>query len=69
MNILQAPFWVVTKPTPRSVLIDICFKSDWRGIEAQFKGGLTFEQIHGIYTGEAEAIRNAGELLAERVTT
>lgn len=66
MNIVNSVFWIVTKPTNRSVLIDICFKSDWKGMQLQFLGGLTFDQIHGIFTDEAEAIRTAGELLASR---
>jgi hypothetical protein len=66
MNILNSNFWVVTKPTNRSVFVDICFKSDWKGIQAQFLGGLTLDQIHGIFTDEAEATRTANELLASR---
>jgi len=64
-NILQVPFYVVTKPRKLSVIEDICFKSTFSGMELQYKGGLKFEDIYGIYNDEAEALRVAGELLAK----
>ena len=66
MNILNEKFWVVTKPTMRSVIEDILFKSDWQHIQMQFAGGLTHEQIVGIYTDPAEAILAAQKLMDER---
>jgi len=65
MNIIKSVFWVVTKPTELSQLVDICFQSTWQEMQQQFLGGLKSEQIHGIYTDEAEALQVAGELLAE----
>jgi len=31
-------FWVVTKPTKQSLLIDILFNADMKRMELQFKG-------------------------------
>ncbi len=65
MNILPQPFWVVTKPTPRSVMEDICNESSFGRLYLQFLGGLRYSQIHGIYTSHAEAEREAQKLLTE----
>lgn len=56
-------FWIVTKPTKVSTLGDILFKSDVHGLQLQFLGGLKSENIHGIYTDEAEAKQEAEKLL------
>lgn len=42
---------------------DICFQSDVHGLRLQFLGGLKSENIHGIYTDEAEAKQEAEKLL------
>ena len=65
MNIINLPFWVVLYPTRESTFADVCFKSSWREMERQFRGGLTEEQIAGIYNDESEALREAGYLLNE----
>ena len=56
-------FWIVTKPTAVSTMQDICFQSDIHGLQLQFLGGLKSENIHGIYTKEAEAKQEAEKLL------
>ena len=66
MNILNKYFWVVTKPTEFCEFMDVCFKSDFLRLQAQFKGGLTFEEIEGIYTEEAEATKSAKALIRKR---
>ena len=38
-------FWVVTMPARRSTIGDICFETDWLGLENQFRGGLKAEDI------------------------
>ena len=38
-------FWIVTKPTKRSTLEDICFKTDAKGLILQGRGGLDPEDI------------------------
>ena len=48
-------FWVVTKPTKQSVLIDILFNADMKRMELQFKGGLSNKEIIGIFTTQNEA--------------
>ncbi|OFX31050.1 MAG: hypothetical protein A2X08_18290 [Bacteroidetes bacterium GWA2_32_17] len=48
-------FWVVTKPTKQSVLIDILFNADMKRMEFQFKGGLSSKEIIGIFTTKNEA--------------
>lgn len=60
------PLWVVTKPRPRSVLVDICFETDLQGLENQFKGGLAAADIHAIYTDRHEAVTAAEVLLQKR---
>jgi len=48
-------FWVVTKPTKHSKLIDILFSADMKRMALQFKGGLTGGEIIGIFTTKSEA--------------
>lgn len=48
-------FWVVTKPTKRSTLVDILFNADMKRMELQFKGGLSASEIIGIFTTKIEA--------------
>jgi hypothetical protein len=69
MNIIHQPFWVVTKPTPRSVLGDICWESDFKRIALQYKGGLLYSDIYGIYTSHSEAVHAAYKLLENRETS
>jgi len=66
MNLIITPtkrFYVVTNPTPRSCVADICFETNLTGLELQFKGGLTADKIHGIYTDRNAAITAAQVLL------
>ncbi|MFA6433731.1 MAG: hypothetical protein WCW52_03465 [Elusimicrobiales bacterium] len=56
--------WVVVKPGPESVLADICFEADAKGLARQFRGGLREDEIHALFTGRAEAEREARRLLA-----
>lgn len=48
-------FWVVTKPSKKSELVDILFNADMKRMELQFKGGLTGNEIIGIFTTKNEA--------------
>ena len=48
-------FWIVTKPTPVSELVDICFKCDLARLQGQFAAGLKADNIHGMYTKQKEA--------------
>ena len=48
-------FWVVTKPTKQSLLIDILFNADMKRMELQFKGWLSSKEIIGIFTTKNEA--------------
>ena len=52
-------FWVVTKPTPRSTISDICFQVDAESLARQFLGGLEPEEIHAFYTKASEAETDA----------
>ena len=54
---------VVTSPTKRSELADICFSTDYEGLARQFRGGLEAAQIIGIYTDRKEAEKIATGLL------
>ena len=57
-------FWVVTKPGPDSVLVDVCFETDAKGLCRQALGGLGENEIHALYTGRSEAEKEAKRLLA-----
>jgi hypothetical protein len=48
-------FWVVTKPSKNSELIDILFYADMKRMELQFKWGLSGKEIIGIFTTKNEA--------------
>lgn len=48
-------FWVVTKPTKQSTLIDILFQSDMKRMQNQFLGGLKSSDIIGIFTTKTES--------------
>ncbi len=52
-------FWVVTDPTPESEIADICFETTLRGLELQFKGGLTVAQNPTMFTDREEAEHEA----------
>ena len=63
-------FWVVTKPTKRSTLIDILFSADMKRMELQFKVGLSGSQIIGTFTmkNEAEKVAKMALLKAGAIT-
>ncbi len=48
-------FWVVTDPTPGSVLGDVLFEASLRDLEKQFKGGLTTDEHPTLFTEKPEA--------------
>jgi len=48
-------FWVVVDPTPESEMGDLLFETTLRGLELQFKGGLTMAQNPTIFTDHQEA--------------
>ena len=52
-------FWVVTMPAKRSTAGDICFETDWQGIENQFRGDLKADDIRAVYDNEDEAKEHA----------
>ena len=56
-------FWVVTYPTPNSLIQDICFESDVVYFANQMRGGLEMEEVYGFYKNESDAIAKAKELL------
>ena len=59
-------FWIVTMPTRRSTIGDICFETDWLGIEKQFRGNLKPEDIRAVYDNEDEAKEHAEKLIRWR---
>ena len=60
-------FWVTTNPGPESELSDIVFECSLRGLERQFKGGLTMAENPTLFTDKREAeIEGYGRLLAAR---
>jgi len=58
-------FWVVIKPTKKSVLLDIVFLRDVKGMGLQYLGGLKPSEIYGTYTLKSEAYKIAKKLLAK----
>lgn len=63
MNMLNKQMYFVINPTNVSTLADICFVSDFQGLEKQFLGGLKSEDIVGVYDNESEAKEHAEKLL------
>jgi hypothetical protein len=62
-------FWVVVDATPESEMSDILFETTLRGLELQFKGGLTMVQKPTIFTDRRKAeIEAYGRLVAMRAT-
>ncbi len=63
-------FWVVTKPTKSSTLVDILFSADMKRMELQFKGGLSGSEIIGTFTtkNEAEKVAKMALLKAGAIT-
>lgn len=49
-------FWVVTRPTEDSTLIDILFKSSVREMQNQYLGGLKAEEILGVFPNSQSAM-------------
>lgn len=58
-------FWVVTKPTGDSQVIDILFEADIPRMALQFLGGLLPHQISGIYKSRAKAKKHAEKLIGK----
>ena len=56
-------FWVVTKPTKDSELVDILFESDIYGMHLQFAGGLKRQDIVAIVNDKSKAEKIAKGLL------
>jgi len=59
-------FWVVTDPTPESILVDILFAASLTDLLIQFKGGLTLDQNPTIFTDRTEAETEALRRLDSR---
>ena len=57
-------FHVITHPTPVSTLGDICFETDWIGLELQFRGGLKASDIYAVYGNKDDAWTAAARLLS-----
>ncbi len=60
--------WIVTKPSGRSRLDDICFEANGLGLERQFRGGMKGSEIVGFYTKQADAVAAAKQELWNRTT-
>lgn len=56
-------FWVVTDAGPESVIEDICFETSIRGLELQFRGGLSMGSNPTIYTSKWDAEKAARKRL------
>jgi hypothetical protein len=59
-------FWVVVNPTADSELGDVLFETSLRGLELQFRGGLTMAENPTMFSEKEEAIREAQGRLASR---
>ena len=58
-------FWLVTKPNEHSTLNDVLFETDARGVALQVMGGLTPDEIVGMYTDFEEAFDTAFEAMVD----
>jgi hypothetical protein len=61
-------FFVVTSPFKNDTKEDILFESDVFSFANQVRGGLTFEEVLGLYKNKSDANRIATEALKERDT-
>ena len=59
-------FWVVTDPSPLSVLSDVLFAASLADLLLQFRGGLTLDQHPTLFTDCAEAEAEAMARLRKR---
>ena len=55
--------WVVCDATANSIIEDICFEASLRGLELQFRGGLSIDSNPTIYTSKEEAEKAAKKRL------
>lgn len=58
-------FWIVTKADEDSTLNDVMFETDIKGFALQVMGGLTPDEIIGMYTDEGEAVMVALNALVD----
>ncbi len=59
--------WVVTDPSPRSELGDICFRATIADLALQVRGGLDLAATHAVLYGlRADARSDADQRLAAR---
>ena len=65
-NLVKIKFWVVTRPTKQSALVDIVSQSDLSDLDLRFKGGLSPGDVVGLFIEERAANNMAKFLLAER---
>ena len=56
-------FWVVCDANSESVIEDICFETSLRGLELQFRGGLSIDSNPTIFTSKEEADKAAKKRL------
>lgn len=56
-------FWVVTKPSDKSMVADILFESTLIQMANQYRGGLRESDVIGFYKDAAKAKRKARALL------
>ena len=56
--------WIVTRPTQVSTLADLVFQTSVPLLEKQFRGGLSPDDIMGVYLNEQEARAVGASLLA-----
>lgn len=66
----KTPIWVVTDPSPHSMLPDVCFQTTLDGLRLQFAGGLTMDEHPAVFTEEDAAHEDAkNRLLVWRVAS
>jgi hypothetical protein len=58
--------WIVEFPKLKSELVDILTRANLRGLDLQFKGGLSASDIHSVWTDESEAVEIAQTLIRRR---
>jgi hypothetical protein len=60
--------WVVSNPTPHSILPDVCFETTLDGLRLQFAGGLSMDDDPAVFTSEEAAYEEArNRLLVARL--
>jgi len=59
-------FWIVESPGEDSEIGEVFYELDMEGFFLQARGGLNWSKVHGFYTKESDARKEAEKLMSSR---